>query len=269
VRLGAKKLGEDALDLIDRFRNALRQVRRQSKQDISRFESPIGIDVKADIRNKYGFEGDLLDFFADYQRGALIHKWHHYIPIYDRYLCTYRNCGVRFLEIGVSKGGSLEMWRNYFGPEAVIFGVDIDPSCSEYNNRFAQVRIGSQTDQTFMLDVVEEMGGIDVVLDDGSHNMSDIVSTLRTLFPRLNRPGLYMVEDLHTAYWVKSGGGYRSPANFFNFLRNVIDDMHRWYHEEGVNEKSIGESCTGLHVHDSVVVLERDSVYPPTHSRIP
>jgi len=50
------------------------------------------------------------------------------------------------LEIGVSFGGSLEMWREYFGPEATIFGIDIDPECA---NRFArpnQVRIGSQDD---------------------------------------------------------------------------------------------------------------------------
>ena len=52
------------------------------------------------------------------------------------------------------------------------------------------------------------MGGIDIVLDDGSHNMKDIIVSLESLFPMLNDGGVYMIEDLHTAYWRKFGGGY-------------------------------------------------------------
>ncbi len=58
--------------------------------------------------------------------GRTVHKWHHYLPLYDRYLGSYRQLGrpVRILEIGVSEGGSLELWRGYFGAGAVIFGID-------------------------------------------------------------------------------------------------------------------------------------------------
>src|SRR6056297_2859865 len=58
---------------------------------------------------------DLEQFFWS-NSGPVIHKWLHYFDIYDRYFSAFRGTPVRFLEIGVSKGGSLDMWRNYFGP---------------------------------------------------------------------------------------------------------------------------------------------------------
>jgi hypothetical protein len=44
-----------------------------------RFRGP---SVVADIREKYGFDGELLDIFASVE-GVSVMKWHHYIPIYD------------------------------------------------------------------------------------------------------------------------------------------------------------------------------------------
>jgi hypothetical protein len=61
--------------------------------------------------------------------GRLIHKWHHYFEIYDRHFARYRGRSPRVLEIGVSQGGSLQMWRDYFGPGTRLFGVDINPAC--------------------------------------------------------------------------------------------------------------------------------------------
>ncbi|MDP5333830.1 MAG: hypothetical protein NWR54_02440, partial [Paracoccaceae bacterium] len=48
-----------------------------------------GDDIAGDIRQKYGYSGDLLDIFMGID-GAMVHKWHHYIPIYDRYFAQFR-----------------------------------------------------------------------------------------------------------------------------------------------------------------------------------
>ncbi len=181
----------------------------------------------------YGFKGDLLDMFTG-NKNYIVHKWHHYIPLYDRYFAPFRGRPVRVLEIGVNRGGSLQLWRNYFGPEAIIYGIDIRPECAQYDGQSAQVRIGSQADPAFLESVVREMGGIDVVLDDGSHKMEHVRASLEILFPRLCDGGIYMIEDLHTAYWQGFGGGYRVPGNFFKYLRDVIDDMHHWYHKRAL-----------------------------------
>jgi hypothetical protein len=234
---------------------------------IGKFKFPEGLDIKKDIQEKYSFNGDLLDIFVENQNNAL-QKWHHYIPLYDQYFRRFRSTKVRFLEIGVSSGGSLQMWRKYFGEDAIIFGIDIDPNCAKYNGLVAQVRIGSQGDPAFLQSVVQEMGGIDIVLDDGSHVMELTSLSLRVLFPHLSHSGVYMIEDLHTAYWREFGGGVRNEHNFFNRVRDIIDDMHHWYHGAGAKKSLTGDSCSAIHIHDSIVVLEKNKIYRPTHSQV-
>jgi len=160
------------------------------------------------------------------------------------------------------------MWRKYFGKRAIIYGIDIDPMCKKYNGLSGQVRIGSKTDEKSLASVITEMGGIDIALDDGSHRMEHIVATLKILFPKLNSPGIYLIKDLYTAYWRQYGGGFRSMKNFFNKIRDIIDDMHLWYHREDLKEKLISNSCQAIHIHDSIVVLEKNKVYPPVHSKV-
>jgi hypothetical protein len=112
------------------------------------------------------------------------------------------------------------------------------------------------------------MGGVDIVLDDGSHHMEHIYTTLKYLFPHLSDGGIYMIEDLHTAYWRKWGGGYGVKANFFRVVRDLINDMHHWYHANSLRQAAISNSCSGIHVHDSVVVLDKNKVFEPTHSHV-
>ena len=226
-----------------------------------------GQDPAADIRDKFGFDGDLLQIFTQ-NSGTVVNKWHHYIPIYERYFGRFRGQPVRFLEIGVSMGGSLQMWRKYLGDDAVLFGIDIDPECARFDGISGQVRIGSQDDPEFLAGVVAEMGGVDVVLDDGSHMMQHIRASLEVLFPLLEQGGIYMIEDLHTAYWKEYGGSVRRPGNFFHDIKLIIDDMHGWYHARPTEMPSLHRQVSGIHVHDSIAVLEKSVVYPPVYSRV-
>src|SRR5215813_13910907 len=162
----AMSLKEMIKSLVPQF---ILDARRARIRGIGEFTFNEDFDVKDDIRHKYGYDGYLLHLFADNKK-YVVHKWHHYIPIYDRYFSSFRGRKVRFLEIGVSKGGSLQMWRAYFGKDAIIFGIDIDDECLKYSGHAGQVRIGSQVDQSFLDSVVKEMGGLDIVLDDGSHH---------------------------------------------------------------------------------------------------
>lgn len=226
-----------------------------------------GADVATDIRDTYDYDGDLAEIYAT-NRDYVVHKWHHYIPLYDRYFGRHRGTGVRFLEIGVAKGGSLQMWRRFLGPEAVLYGIDIRKDCARFDGVFGQVRIGSQDDPEFLARVVAEMGGVDVVLDDGSHRMSHIEASLRALFPLLSEGGTYMIEDLHAAYWKGFEGGFDAPGNFFNTVRGIIDDMHQPYHHRDLRLPEMKRAVRGLHVHDSIVVIEKGAAPAPRHSRV-
>jgi Methyltransferase domain len=234
----------------------------------SAFQPPQAVGLRAgivaDVAAKFGAASDIARLFAEH-RGEGVDKWHHYLPLYERYLGPLRGRPLRFLEIGVFKGGSLEMWRKYFGPEAMIYGIDIDPTCARFDGRDGRVRIGSQADPEFLAKVVDEMGGVDVVLDDGSHVMAHIRASLAALFPRLSPGGTYIIEDLHTAYWPQYGGGM-GPENFYGTVRAMVDDMHGWYHEAGVAHPATAGQVTGIHVHDSMVVLEKGTAHRPVRS---
>ena len=159
-------------------------------------------------------------------------------------------------------------WRRFLGKDAVIFGVDINPECAEFNGMAGQVRIGSQTDAAFLHSVVEEMGGVDVVLDDGSHRMAHISASLYTLFPLMELYGVYLIEDLHAAYWSGMGGGFRAKENFYNTVRKMIDDMHYAYHRKDLQVPQLEGAVTGVHVHDSLVAIDKGPLLRPTHSRV-
>ena len=199
--------------------------------------------------------------------GLPMDKWHHYFAVYERHFGPYRGRPVRFLEIGVQNGGSMRMWRDFFGPEAVIFGIDIDPKCARLNGKHGQVRIGSQADRLFLAEVVSEMGGLDLVIDDGSHVMEHIRASLDELYPRLSEGGCYMVEDLHTSYWPDWGGGRRSRNNFFRVVAQMVEDLHSPYHgAEVANVSATSGYLRGIHVYDSIVVLDKEKTGPPQRS---
>ena len=263
--------------MADHIKNIINQLKRKIRiflinrlgvgEGIGKYIYKLNRDIKRDVEIKYGFKGDLVDIFSE-NKGNIVHKWHHYIPLYDKYFSIYRNKKIRFLEIGVSKGGSMQIWRRYFGEDAVIYGIDIDPECERYNGIAGEVRIGSQDDTNFLESVINEMGGVDIILDDGSHRMNHISITFKFLFPKLNYGGIYMIEDLHTSYWRSNGGGYDSKNNFFKIFPDLINDMHHWYHGAGLVIPEISNYCTGIHIHDSIAVFEKSAVQEPTHSEI-
>jgi hypothetical protein len=193
-------------------------------------------------------------FYENPGRGVT--KWTHYLPFYEQVLTPFRGKAVRFLEIGVFRGGSLDLWRRFLGPQAVLYGVDIDPACAARVTAPNQVRIGSQDDAAFLNGVVDEMGGVDIVLDDGSHIGRHQLASFRALWPRLTPGGFYMMEDLHTSYWPGFEGGLRKPGTGIELVKAIIDDMHGWYHghEERLARR---EEIGAVTVVDSIAVIQK------------
>ena len=103
-------------------------------------------------------------------KGRLIDKWAHYLPLYSRHFEKFRDTACTILEIGVCHGGSLQLWKRYFGLKARIIGVDIDERCQEYEEDRITIVIGDQGKESFWnsLDIHP-----DIVIDDGSHFLSD------------------------------------------------------------------------------------------------
>ena len=189
--------------------------------------------------------------------GRVIHKWTHYFPVYESHFQRFVNRPLLFVEIGVGSGGSLQMWKRYFGPYAQIVGLDIEERCRGFEEDQIAVRIGDQADPAFLQTVIDEFGTPDVVLDDGSHRMDDIRRTFEYLYPRLSPSGAYMVEDLHTAYWEEYGGGLDSPVNFLSDCKRLIDELNAEHTRGAVSVSEFSRTTLSMHFYDSVVIFER------------
>jgi SAM-dependent methyltransferase len=188
-----------------------------------------------------------------------IHKWKHYFPVYERHFQSFVYKPLTFLEIGCGRGGSLQMWKRYFGPHARIIGIDILPECSSYSEDQIDVRIGRQQDPKFLQSLIDEFGAPDIVLDDGSHMMSDMIATFQFLYPRVAKNGIYMVEDLHTAYWEEYEGGFRRPSTFIELCKHLIDELNADHTRDAFPPTDFTKTTLSMHFYDSVAVFEKGS----------
>ncbi len=201
--------------------------------------------------------------------GRLLNKWEHYIDIYDEYFSKYRNTDFTFLEIGIAHGGSLEMWRKYFGEKAKIIGVDVNPECKKFETENCTIYIGSQEDADFLNDLKSKIPKVDILLDDGGHTMKQQITTFNVLFDHVKDDGLYVCEDLHTSYWASYGGGYKRKGSFIEFSKNFIDNIHGWHAVKSAKSKMmnhITESVRGLHFYDSIVIIEKKRMQAPKNT---
>lgn len=194
--------------------------------------------------------------FLDH-RGRVAHKWTHYFPAYERHFERYVNRPCVFWEIGCGAGGSLQLWKKYLGPYAQIVGLDILPTAAAFAEDQIEIRIGDQADEEFLRSVLDEFGPPDVVLDDGSHMMSDITRSFRYLYPRMSRGGVYVVEDLHTAYWAEYGGGLGRPESFIEVSKSLIDELNAVHAREAIMPSAFTTSTLSMHYYDSMIVFER------------
>ena len=206
---------------------------------------------------------DLEMYFLE-NNGRLLHKWKHYFEIYDRHFSRFRGTDVHLVEFGVSHGGSLQMWKNYFGPDCRITGIDINPHCKVLEEERVEIFIGDQADREFLRSLKEKIPKIDILIDDGGHTMQQQIATYEELFPRIDPNGVYLCEDLHTSYWFEYGGGYKDRT-FIEYSKDFIDSINAWHsvQPDKLNVTDFTRSVHSLHYYDSILVIEKRSVGKP------
>jgi VIT1/CCC1 family predicted Fe2+/Mn2+ transporter len=195
--------------------------------------------------------------FVANRAGPVLDKWVHYFPIYARHLERFRGRQIKVLEIGVYRGGGLDMWSHYLGPGARLVGLDIDEAAVRAVGDRIPVVLGDQEDPEVLRRIDHEYGPFDVIIDDGGHAMRQQISSIETLFPLLNDGGTYIVEDTHTSYWSEFGGRLGSPDTFLEWSKGRVDDMHS-RHSSDIDRTSVWAThLDGMHVYDSVVVFDK------------
>ena len=186
-----------------------------------------------------------------------LHKWLHYFDIYDHHFARFRDRRPTVLEIGVFGGGSLAMWKAYFGEGARIVGLDIKPECKQHEADGIRIHIGSQDDPALLDQIVAENGPIDVVIDDGSHLMAHMRATFELLYHRISERGVYLVEDTHTCYWPDYQGGLREPGSFMEFTKEKLDELNAVHTRGALPVTDFTRSTRSVTVYDSICFFEK------------
>ena len=191
------------------------------------------------FRRNFGYiHSSLLEGKGEFSREFAAHsgltsqKWSHYLEIYDDLIPKLRlrfGNKIHVLEIGIQRGGSLQIWRRIFGAQAEILGIDIDPYCS-FLEVDAKIMIGSAVDSEFSKKIIAEMTSVDFIIDDGSHDSQHQRKTFELLFPYLSQNGIYVIEDTeHSYYWSKHGGYLRYGA-IMQRVKRLLDQMNKVYY---------------------------------------
>lgn len=201
-------------------------------------------------------QGDLMKFWL-FEEHRCIDKWVHYFPVYEKWFSPYRGKDIVFVEVGVQNGGSAQMWKHYFGKDAKIIGIDINPACKQLEQEGIAIEIGSQEDEKFWAAFKEKYPRVDILLDDGGHKMNQQIVTFREMFPHIKDGGLYMCEDCHTSYWQDFGGGLHNPASFIEFSKKLIDEINAFHTKGALSPTYTTINAGGIHFYDSMVVVEK------------
>jgi len=178
-------------------------------------------------------------------------KWTHYFPIYENFFSRFINQSVSVLEIGVLDGGSLLMWRNYFGPYSNILGIDINNDSKNHKAFGVTVEIGDQSDHIFLQKILDEYGPFDIIIDDGSHIQSDVISTLSFFIDKMPPNSVYLIEDTHmsNAPYTQEGAD-----DIYSYLEPLNRQLSEGYIGQPV--KNFGMNLFSINYFDSVIALQ-------------
>jgi hypothetical protein len=117
--------------------------------------------------------------------------------VYDEFISKYKNEPIKILEIGIGSGPSLNIWYEYF-PKAKIYAIDVDDH-SNKNNERVMTYVCDQSDKNSLEKLMDVIGKVDLIIDDGSHVIKHQQISLGFLFKYLKNGGQYWIEDLHTS----------------------------------------------------------------------
>ena len=147
-------------------------------------------------------------------------KHKNYFYIYDNLFEKYRNKNITFVEIGIFSGGSLFMWRDFFGKKARIIGIDLNPEAKKFEKYGFEIIIGDQSSETFWKNFFTKFGKVDLVLDDGGHTNFQQIITTNCCIPNIKDNGMLIVEDVHASF-IKQNWYNPSKYSYINYCKKV------------------------------------------------
>lgn len=183
---------------------------------------------------------------------------HNYLNKYEFFLRPWKNKAFNLLELGILHGKSLQMWEKYF-PKACIWGVDIDPTCKQYEENNIHVVISDLSRTENILSFQKVMKGQpDIIIDDASHLWSHQIKALFSLFPYLTHGGIYILEDLETSFLFYQTMGYDDASVSAYEICSAIAEVVTGHEHLQVGRKA--PAFLGLSEYIEAIAMEIDMI---------
>ena len=215
------------------------------KKKISVDNDNIDINSLDGLFNHYG--SDKANIFKKTKN-----KGHGYSKFYKQKLEKLKNQKINILEIGSYAGASAAAFAKYL-PESKIFCFDINISNFEYKSKKIHVFGLDINNQKKAVKIINKITSecnfkkFDIIIDDGSHNLSDILIALKLFFKYLKNKGLYIIED------------FKHP-NYYPYNRNInhilIDELFKNLEKKNTFNSNIISKNEQLDLMDTIDKIE-------------
>lgn len=182
-------------------------------------------------------------------------KWKQYFEVYLKIFEKFRKKKITFVEVGTAMGGSLFMWRKFFGNKARIIGIDLNPEAKKLKKFGFEIYIGDQAEDSFWKNFYKKTGKIDILLDDGGHTNIQQISTLYNSINYIKDGGLIVTEDTHASYISK---GFNNPSkfSFINYSKQIIDSIHKRCTLLNKLQDLFSKKIYSISYYESITILE-------------
>lgn len=118
--------------------------------------------------------------------------YHNLLPFYEQKFKYIKDQSVKILEVGCLGYESIKYWLDYF-PNGSVFGIDKDDSSFEHP-RFKFFK-ANQGDLGSLVSIANEIGNLDVVIDDGAHTYNETKNVFEAFWPKVKKDGFFVIED--------------------------------------------------------------------------
>ena len=176
-----------------------------------------------------------------------------YFDVYDVLFKKYQNKTITFVEIGVLNGGSLFMWRNFFGKKARIIGIDLNPNAKKWEDEGFEIFVGNQADPDFWEQFKTQVPCVDILLDDGGHTYIQQIVTTESALDIIKDGGMLIIEDTHTSY---TEGFGKKDHNFIQYSKFWIDKINSRF--GGFDRKQTDTRVWSIEIFESIVVFKKN-----------
>lgn len=146
---------------------------------------------------------------------------HSYLGLYQELLVDKKETAKRVLEVGIDRGGSIKLWRDFF-TNATVYGIDIIPidniwdELKKLNNIIVYVSTDAYDEMFFKSTFLDEGIKFDFMLDDGPHTIESMIQFIRLYSHLLTEDGILIIEDVQEIFWL-------------DILRNYVPDELKQY----------------------------------------